>query len=548
MDRRKFLLNTLKMGMAPVAMQGLPFRSMTSSMIPASACDVSDRCMVIVYLNGGNDILNTTVPLNQMSAYVNARPTLNIPQSQLITLDSSLPDAQQMGLHPNLTGLKSIYDGGKLSIVQRVSYPVPNRSHFASTDNMLRGVDGVTQDAEGWIARYFKDRFPNYKGAPTSQNPDPLGLLFNAPNTGFHTEAEHAWELNLTDQDPGGFFSLVTSLSGAPILNFPASEYGDMLQYLTSVEYSSNFYSERISNVFNNGSNAISYANNNFLNPALKTVARLISGGSRTKIFMVQHSGYDTHVFQAQTHNNLLGMLGSSLQTFQNDLQALGIADQVMTVVFSEFGRKIIENGNQGTDHGTLSSMFMVGNGVNPGVIGDNINLSNIDEQGAPDPSDLENDYRKVLATLLQDWLGANTNSIQATFHNSQFVADKPDIVNTNFKADASCYVEPEPAQLEVCEGTSPKYQIIDENGNCIEVDCLDDIPNGQDFVVLDDNAYLTPLDEPKIFAKDSIRAEGNLDNMISGKLQMKAGKSVRLGKGFRSNGRKIEVRIKDCN
>ena len=79
-------------------------------------------------------------------------------------------------------------------------------------------------------------------------------------------------------------------------------------------------------------------------------------------------------------------------------------------------------------------------------------------------------------------------------------------------------------------------------------MDCLDDIPNGQDFVVLDDNAYLTPLDEPKIFAKDSIRAEGNLDNMISGKLQMKAGKSVRLGKGFRSNGRKIEVRIKDCN
>ena len=546
MKRRQFLANSFKMGMAPIAMSGLPFTNLSSSMIGADTCDFSDRSMVIVYLNGGNDIINTTVPLDQMSAYVNNRPSLHIPSNQLITLDSSLPSEQQIGLHPNLTALKNLYDSGKLSIAQRVSYPVPNRSHFSSLENMLRGVDGVNSDSEGWIARYFKDRFPNYKGSPTSAEPDPLGLLFNAPNTGFHTVEEHSWELNLTDQDPGGFFSLLTSLSGAPIFNFPDSEYGGMLEYLTSVEYSSNFYSSRVSNVFNGGTNAATYPTNQ-LSPALMTVARLLAGGSRTKVFMVQQSGYDTHVNQSGIHAGLLGDLSSSLQAFQNDLQALGLADNVLTVVFSEFGRKIIENGGQGTDHGTLSSMFMMGNGIEPSVIGDNINLSNMDFQGAPDPSGLENDYRKVLSTLLQDWLGASTASVASTFYDPTFLDNKPNIINNNFKADSACYLEPEIPNLQACEGTSPNYEYIDEEGNCIEVDCLQDIPNAENSIVLDNNSYLTPLDEPKIYARDSIRANGPLDNMVARNIEMKAGKKVRLSNGFNTSGRGLQVRIKDC-
>ncbi len=460
MKRRKFLKSGLVAGLTPLFVNGYAMNSLSASMIPASACDIDDRVLVIVYLGGANDAINAAVPLNQFGEYRDARPDIHLPQNSLIKLDNSLTGtSQDLGLHPSLTGLKDLYDNSKLSIVQRVGYPQPNRSHFTSQDNMLKGIDGTIANSgvsEGWIGRFLTDKYPTYKGLPFDNHEDPLGIILgDTQSTGFHTAAEHEMEINLSGQDPAGFFNIISSLSGEPISNFPNSENGEMLSYISQVEKSTQVYSERISSVFDTGGMAPQevYPNSSLANQ-LKTVARLIVGGSKTKVFMAKKGGWDNHVNAVNAsdtrlgkHANLLADLGDSLQSFQNDLVAKGISSQVVTVVFSEFGRKIIQNGNLGTDHGTMSSMFVVGDAVNAGVFGDNIDILNQDNQGAPDPGQLQNDYRTVFANICQDWMGASDDSILNTFPltPSQVVLTNLGLINSNEKVDNTCYFEPVP-------------------------------------------------------------------------------------------------------
>ncbi len=458
MNRRDFLYNSFAGAVAPVFLAGVGFRPMSASVFPSMLCDYSDRTLVIIYLAGANDIVNTTVPLNQFSTYVSNRPNIHLPQSSLITLDGSLPGDQQLGLNPNLAGFKSLYDSGLLSIVQRVGYPTPNRSHFASEDIMLRGIDGtvpIDNEEEGWLGRFLKDRYPNYSGAPFGNELDPLGIILGkAPSTGFHTAEEHEVSINLSGQDPAGFYNIIASLSGEPITQFPNSDHGRMLQYLATVEKSTQVYSERISEVFNAGRNSSTNYPDSDLGDQLKTIARLLSGGSRTKAFMARKGGWDNHVNQVVgsnpttgQHANLLKDVSEALQAFQNDLTGLGISHRVTTVIFSEFGRKIIQNGNMGTDHGTLSSMFIIGSSVNAGVIGQNLNLNDQDRQGAANPAQLQHDYRSVFSSILQDWLGASDDSLLSSFPNTpaNIILDKIPLIKTDQTVSDTCYLVPEP-------------------------------------------------------------------------------------------------------
>ena len=179
----------------------------------------------------------------------------------------------------------------------------------------------------------------------------------------------------------------------------------------------------------------------------------MLSGGSRTKVFMTTIGGFDTHVNQVDQgatttggHANLLQNVGDSIRAFQDDIKAQGLDNNVLTVVFSEFGRKIIQNGSYGIDHGTLNSIFVVGKGVDGGVIGNNVDLQNQDNQGAPNPNQTQYDYRQVYGTILQDWLGANDTSIDNTFANNQtgsYTNQKLPIINTNNLVPSNCYFTP---------------------------------------------------------------------------------------------------------
>lgn len=460
MNRRHFLKNSAALGFYPLLAGGLPVRSMAAtSPLYLNPCEVTDRSMVIIFLNGGNDIINTTVPLNQMSEYANFRPDIRLPENSLITLDQNLPDAQQIGLHPALSGFKDLYDDGMLSVVQRVGYAQPNKSHFKSLDNWLTGSGGnLSNVPTGWVGRFFQDRYPGYTGNPFLGEPDPLGILFgNMNSTGFHTFEEHNYEINLSGQDPAGFYTLISSLGGAPLTDFPNTEHGEMLQHIMSIDSSVNVYAQRISETFGNGTNAVSYPNNN-LGDQLKTIARMLNGGSRTKIFMATTGGFDTHGGEVDPldttqgrHAGLLGGIGSAMTAFQDDLAGLGLDNKVVTVIFSEFGRKIIQNGSYGTDHGTLSSMFVIGKGVEAGVHGDNIDLNIQDNPGAPNASQLQNDYRTVFASLLQEWLGASDNSLNSTFLSPGLINNRPNLINPSNLVPPECYYTPQVPTVCAC-------------------------------------------------------------------------------------------------
>lgn len=467
MKRRNFLKSGLVAGMTPLFVKGYSMNQLGATMIPASTCNFDDRILVIVYLAGANDVINMAVPINdsngnnQISTYEAERPLIHLEQNVLTTLDTTAGANKRLGLHPSLVGtnsIKNLYDAGKVSVIQRVSYPSPNRSHFASEDIMLRGIDGTVSNSsqdEGWLGRWLMDRYPTYTGLPFGVEQDPLGIIVGgSPGTGFHTAAEHSVEINLSGQDPSGFYNVISSLSGEPIYQLPNSEHGRTLDYISKVEQSTQVYSNRISTVFNQGSNdpAAGYPNSSFGNQ-LKTIARFISGGSRTKVYMARKGGWDNHVAinvpgatDTGTHANLLKDMNDSLAAFQKDLGSN--SGKVMTVVFSEFGRKIIENGSVGTDHGTMSTMFLIGDHSVGGIFGRNIDLANKDGQGAPAAGQLEYDYRRVFGSILQDWMGASSAAINEVFPG---VAPNFNPIKSAQAVDPSCYFEPtEPVNMTI--------------------------------------------------------------------------------------------------
>lgn len=470
MQRRRFLKQLATLGAAPILLNGIPMRAMANSLATQVNCsDVNDRALVIIQLHGGNDGLNTLVPLNHYSTYANLRPNLALSNTgghrSVIGLDSTLSNSQQIGLHPDLGAFKSMYDAGKMTIIQNAGYADNNKSHFQAKDDWLTGSDSQTQYSEGWMANYLDYQYPGYpNGYPNSLMNDPVGLEFgsSAVSLAFHRQEEGAMGLAMKG-DPSGFYSLVSGVGGPLPSTVPRSHYGEKLKNLMEIQTKTGSYAQRIDQVYNNGSNHSSvsypttyhsfanYLGENHLAPQLKTVARLISGGLKTKIFWVRLAGFDTHINQVSSfdptsgsHAILMYNLAEAVKAFQDDLAAQGLEDKVMTVTFSEFGRRVAQNGSFGTDHGTYAPMFVFGKHVAPGVIGNNADLSNLTNN---DLSVLDHDYRRVFTTVLQDWLGADnqaiTNANLATFANQ-----KLPIVNTNEIAPASCYITPLPVSL----------------------------------------------------------------------------------------------------
>lgn len=450
MKRRDFLKSSAPLALSSMLLNGIPLRTFaTANMLASINCEASERVLVVVYLNGANDFVNTFIPLDQHAAYAGHRPNIYIPSSDLITLDTSLPSNQYLGLNPSLSSFKTLYDAEKLNIIQGVGMPDPNRSHFKAQDLWFRGGDGQSGELDsGWIMRFLDNRYPDYAGIPFGNEPDPLGIsLGGVQETGYQSFNEYHYHIDLSGQDVAGFYSLISSIGGLPIPNIPDTEHGDVLRYIVGIENSVNVYSNQISNTFNNGSNAIAYPNNS-LADQLKTAARLLSGGSSTKVFLTQHRGYDTHANQVSSnssltgnHATLLGEMSTAIKAFQDDLEALGLADRVLTVVFSEFGRKIIQNGNYGSDHGTLGSMVVIGNGVKQGVTGNNIDLNDLDSQGASEPSGMQHDYRQVFSSILKDWMGGSDNTITTTFLDTNFNTNMLPIIKTNYTIGEDCVI-----------------------------------------------------------------------------------------------------------
>jgi uncharacterized protein (DUF1501 family) len=359
-----------------------------------------DHVLVIVQLGGGNDGLNTVVPYG-MDAYHRARPQLAIPHPGVGNGALSLDADAGLGLHPNMAGFKELYDQGVASIIQGVGYPNPNRSHFTSMD-IWHTADTATGGAKGngWIGRYFDC---TCKGTPVPEGAVAIGreapLAMNGsvqkPVT-FESEQMFRWAGEDVQEGLKGSYDRINRPGVLETVE-PDSQLAFLMRTALDAQVSSDRVRAAV------GKKPLVNYPANPLARQMQMVGAMIRDGMRTRVYYVSLGGFDTHAGQPNAHGNLLRQLAESLNAFHKDLKAQGNSGRVLTLVFSEFGRRVAQNGSQGTDHGTAAPMFLVGDMVRPGVLGDHPSLTDLDD------GDLKFnvDFRSVYAAVLEDWMNA---------------------------------------------------------------------------------------------------------------------------------------------
>ena len=417
MKRRDFLRST-----SLATLGGFTVRSFSNPLVEAlRSSTADDRVLVVVQLFGGNDGLNTVIPLDQYSLLSQFRNNVLIPDTQVLPL-SGLPAT---GLHPAMTGIKDLWDDGKLSIVQGVGYPNPNFSHFRSTDIWETGADSNMVLDSGWLGRYLNMEYPNYPvGYPNTDVPDPLAIRIGGPvNLGLqHMGVNMGVAINNTD-DP---LNLVGSIYQDPVT---ADCKGEKLDFVRTVQRQTDEYGDVIEAAANAGCSMSSmYPTGNQpgaqLGQALKIVAQLICGGLKTRIYWVSDTGFDTHAQQVVDNDHTQGMhadllqgVSDAIRAFQDDLEQIGIEDQVLGMTFSEFGRRIYSNSSGGTDHGSSLPMFLFGTQVIPGMLGTNPQIDPNSTQSTNLP--MQYDFRSVYASVLKDWFCLDTVDVDTVLLNT---------------------------------------------------------------------------------------------------------------------------------
>jgi uncharacterized protein (DUF1501 family) len=371
------------------------------------------RNLVVLYLGGGNDALSTLIPYRD-AFYQSRRPTVALPASDVLQIgtDSS---RVELGLHPRLTGLKQIFDQGKLALIQRTGYPNQTRSHFLGTD-IWSTANPANSSGTGWVGRYL-DSLPSPVDAlagwnttrdlprvlladkvsvPAIQNP--AQYSFASPNTGNEAIAERTAALRINSHVP----------VDRPELAFV---YGSAQAAMATLD--------RVATVANYNS-SVTYQNTGF-SQAMRAIAGAMVRGIGTRVFYVTTGGFDTHSNQVAANSltgsyaNLMTNLNDGLIAFYNDLRNQGLLEDTLIMSFSEFGRRISENGSSGTDHGAAAMMMVIGGRVEGGIYGTAPNLNpngnpTLENNGAD--VTFETDFRSVYARIIDNWLGGSSQAV----------------------------------------------------------------------------------------------------------------------------------------
>jgi uncharacterized protein (DUF1501 family) len=378
-----------------------------------------DRVLVVIQLGGGNDGLNTVVPFGARE-YYSARPNISIPAPGSGG-NAALPidDVTGIGLHPNLAGLNSLLDDGVASVIQGVGYPNPNRSHFTSMD-IWQTADTSAQ-GDGWLGRYFDNTCngtPVPEGEVAIGNTAPLAMMGKIQKpVAFESAELFKWmgkDLHERFEKPYDTVNRAGRLDSA--------EPGSQAAFLMRTALDAQIASERIRKAVARKP-LVDYPRNR-LAQQLRIVSAMIRDELSTRVYYVSLGGFDTHANQVGRHANLLRQVGDALETFHRDLKAQGNSGRVLTMAFSEFGRRVAQNASGGTDHGTAAPMYLVGDMVRPGLLGDHPSLSNLDS------GDLifNLDFRCVYAAILEDWMGAASAPILGAKYRKAKIIDAKQI------------------------------------------------------------------------------------------------------------------------
>lgn len=367
-----------------------------------------DRVLVLIQMSGGNDGLNMLLPKDQYGNLHAVRSNILLPENKILDLTDTV------GINPAMSSLREVYDQGKLNIIQSVGYPGANRSHFRSTDIWQSASSSSDLLTTGWLGRYFNLLHPDYPtGYPNEDYPDPFAITIGS-------------SVNETCEGTGGNFSTalvdptnLTALATPINRTLPDSCFGDKMEFLVNSIIQTNAYNDVIEIANEKGANISSkYEDNSTLANKLKVVARLIAGGLKTKVYVVDIGGWDTHGDQVTAsdyregrHPLLLNELSEAITAFQDDLKQLGIEEKVLGMTYSEFGRQIKSNASQGTDHGTAAPLMVFGTCVNSAILGDNPEISPTTKSGEGVP--MQFDFRSVYGSILVDWFGVEEQSVR---------------------------------------------------------------------------------------------------------------------------------------
>ncbi|MBW7867509.1 MAG: DUF1501 domain-containing protein [Brumimicrobium sp.] len=417
MKRRKFVKNmTLATASMPIVLDKFKYQAIQKKLFNFDK-SAEDRVLIIIRMNGGNDGLNTVIPLDQYDNLVIQRQNILIPQNQVLSLSQS-----NLSLHPSMSGMRNMFEDGQLGIIQNVGYPEQNRSHFRSMDIWTRGAKDPYQ-SRGWLGRHFDDYYPNYPDDyPNAQYPDPFAI-----SMGYNvSETCQGLMANFSQAIADPFDA--TTLPNDTIVD-DGTYFGSHMSYLYNLIEQTNAYGLRIKNAANAGSTLSSlYDPNNMVAKQLQYVAQMISGGLQTKVYIINLDGFDTHSGQVEEgdvttglHANLIGTISSALAAFQDDINLLGLQHRVAGFTFSEFGRQIASNASHGCDHGDAAPMFLFGECISASVIGSNPQISDqiVNQAGVP----MQIDFRDVYASILKDWFMVPEEDITPLFeHQIQFL------------------------------------------------------------------------------------------------------------------------------
>ncbi len=400
-SRRDFVMSS---GLAAVGsaiwLNGTPVRAMgNSALMQRLASAETDRVFVVIGLGGGNDGLNTVVPITN-DLYYNARPRIAIPPSQTVA------QSGDFGFHEAMASLEGTWGDGDMAVVHSVGYPDPDLSHFRSSD--IWTAASVDEDVQtGWVGRAFDDLLPGFHEAPDAA-PAAVQIGAVSPNL-FRGEAGD-YGMALFDIDT--FLDISEGGDPYPTFDTPPTPFGDELAFVRGVANDAFQYRDALFEATQRSRSQAQYPADNPLADSLAACARLVKGRLGARMYFVSLGGFDTHAGQKNTHADRLRLLSEAIAAFYEDLGQSGDAERVAAMTISEFGRRVEENGSQGTDHGTAAPMMLFGPRVAGGFYGHEPVLDDLDADGNLLHS---TDFRSVYASVLRQWFGLTETEVDAS-------------------------------------------------------------------------------------------------------------------------------------
>jgi uncharacterized protein (DUF1501 family) len=407
-SRRDFLSASGILGAGSIMLGKMGLRSFQPTpLMAALANGSSDRILVMIRLDGGNDGLNTVIERENPN-YYSLRPTIAVKEPNLWNLNT------QFAMPKATEALQGLWNEGMMKVILNVGYPQPNYSHFRSYDIVASASDSNTIVNTGWIGRFLENEYAAFLETPPTIPPAlQIGvqsdLVFKAQNA----------NMALAISSPQEFYQIAQTGQLYETATLGTTPRDLELAYVRQTANSAFRYATTIKDSYARGKNQVDYPLDNYLGEQLAIVAKLIKGNLGTRIFMVEIGGFDTHADQYDDHLRLLNNIATAVKAFYEDLELgnAGLSEKVLGMTFSEFGRTIYENGSLGTDHGWGTHMLMFGGGIGNGVVGTYQDLTNPDPFTDPEFSI---DFRDVYATVLKDWMGSTPELVDFVLGQTQ--------------------------------------------------------------------------------------------------------------------------------